>query len=51
MGGIKIDKIHIGYAFDYNMSAIGARSLGSHEITAAFKFGDNVKRYRWLNRY
>lgn len=51
MGGIKIDKIHIGYAFDYNFSAIGARSLGSHEITAAIKFGDNVKRYRWLNRY
>lgn len=51
MGGIKIDKIYIGYSFDYSFSAIGARTLGSHEIMAAIKFGDNARRYRWLNRY
>jgi type IX secretion system PorP/SprF family membrane protein len=51
MGGVKVDKIYIGYSFDYTFNAIGARTLGSHEIMAAIKFGDNARRYRWLNRY
>jgi type IX secretion system PorP/SprF family membrane protein len=51
MGGIKVDKFYIGYAFDYTFNAIGARTMGSHEIMAAVKFGDNARRYRWLNRY
>jgi len=51
MAGIKVDKFYFGYAFDYNFSAIGSRTLGSHEIMAAIKFGDNARRYRWLNRY
>jgi hypothetical protein len=51
MAGIKVDKFYFGYAFDYTFSAIGARTLGSHEIMAAVKFGDNARRYRWLNRY
>jgi type IX secretion system PorP/SprF family membrane protein len=51
MGGIRVDKFYIGYAFDYTFNAIGARTLGTHEIMAAVKFGDNARRYRWLNRY
>ena len=51
MGGLKVDKFHFGYAFDYTFNAIGARTLGSHEIMVAIKFGDNARRYRWLNRY
>ncbi|HJZ38841.1 MAG TPA: type IX secretion system membrane protein PorP/SprF [Bacteroidales bacterium] len=51
MGGIKVDKYYIGYSFDYTFNALGARTLGSHEIMAAVKFGDNARRYRWLNRY
>lgn len=51
MGGLRYDKFYFGYAFDYTFSAIGARSIGSHEIMAAVKFGDNARRYRWLNRY
>jgi type IX secretion system PorP/SprF family membrane protein len=51
MAGIKVDKFYFGYAFDYTFSAIGARTLGSHEIMAAVKFGDSARRYRWLNRY
>jgi len=51
MGGFKADKIYFGYAFDYTFNAIGARTLGSHEIMIAMKFGDNARRYRWLNRY
>jgi type IX secretion system PorP/SprF family membrane protein len=51
MGGVRVDKYYFGYAFDYTFSAIGARTLGSHEFMAAVKFGDNARRYRWLNRY
>jgi type IX secretion system PorP/SprF family membrane protein len=51
MAGLKVDKIYFGYSFDYTFNAIGARTFGSHEITAAIKFGDNARRYRWLNRY
>jgi type IX secretion system PorP/SprF family membrane protein len=51
MGGVRIDRYYFGYAFDYTFNAIGARTLGSHEIMAAVKFGDNARRYRWLNRY
>lgn len=51
MGGLKVDKYYFGYAFDYTFNAIGARTWGSHEIMAAVKFGDNARRYRWLNRY
>lgn len=51
MGGFKVDKYYFGYAFDYTFNAIGARTWGSHEIMAVVKFGDNARRYRWLNRY
>lgn len=51
MAGIRLDRFYIGYAFDYTFNAIGARTAGSHEIMAAVKFGDNARRYRWLNRY
>jgi type IX secretion system PorP/SprF family membrane protein len=51
MGGLRIDRYYFGYAFDYTFNAIGARTLGSHEIMAVVKFGDNARRYRWLNRY
>jgi type IX secretion system PorP/SprF family membrane protein len=51
MGGIRVDKYYFGYSVDYTFNAIGARTFGSHEIMAAVKFGDNARRYRWLNRY
>jgi type IX secretion system PorP/SprF family membrane protein len=51
MGGVKVDKFYIGYAFDYNLSSIQRHSYGSHEFMLALKFGDNARRYRWLIRY
>jgi type IX secretion system PorP/SprF family membrane protein len=51
MAGLKVDRYYFGYAGEYNFNALGARSWGSHEIMAAIKFGDNARRYRWLNRY
>lgn len=51
MVGARIDKFYIGYAFDYSFSSISARTIGSHEVMLAVKFGDSSRRYRWLNRY
>lgn len=51
MGGVKVDKVLFGYAFDYTLSSIMKRTYGSHEFMIAILFGDNARRYRWLNRY
>jgi type IX secretion system PorP/SprF family membrane protein len=51
MIGIRVDKLNIGYAFDYSLNDIQRISYGSHEIVVGLKFGDNARRYRWLNRF
>lgn len=51
MGGVKMDKFFVGYAFDYTLSNLMRHTYGTHEFIAAVKFGDNARRYRWLNRY
>ena len=50
MGGVRVDKFLFGYAFDYTLSSIMKSSYGSHEFMLAVRFGDNARRYRWLNR-
>jgi type IX secretion system PorP/SprF family membrane protein len=49
--GVKYENIFIGYAFDFTLSEIQRVTYGTHEITFALKFGDNTRRYRWLDRY
>jgi len=51
LAGIKYQNYYFGYAFDYALSDIRKFSFGSHEFMFAAKFGDNARRYRWLNRY
>lgn len=51
MAGLRIDKFIFGYAFDASFGSIMRNSFGSHEFIFAAKFGDNARRYRWLNRY
>jgi type IX secretion system PorP/SprF family membrane protein len=51
MIGMKINKYYIGYAGEYNFNALGTRTWGSYELMIAAKFGDNARRYRWLNKY
>lgn len=50
-GGAKIEKVFVGYSFDYTLSSVQQNTWGSHEIMVAMRFGDNARRYRWLNRY
>lgn len=51
LAGVRLDKFYFGYAFDYTLSSIMKHSLGSHEFMVAVKFGDNARRYRWIDRY
>lgn len=51
MAGARVDKYYFGYAFDYTFNSISSKTIGSHEIMLAVKFGDSARRYRWLNRY
>ncbi len=49
--GVKYQNMFIGYAFDFTLQEIQRITYGTHEITIALKFGDNSRRYRWLDRY
>lgn len=51
LGGITIDKVTVGVAYDYNLNSIRRHNYGSFELMAAMKFGDNARRYKWINRY
>ncbi len=41
--GTSIDKIHIGYAFEYANNKITAASYGTHEIQIIYKMGNKPK--------
>ena len=49
--GVKYENMFIGYAFDFTLQEIQKITYGTHEITVALRFGDNTRRYRWLDRY
>jgi len=49
--GVRYDRYHLGYAFDFSMSQLHNVTYGTHEFTLAVKFGDYLRRYRWLDRY
>ena len=49
--GVKYQNMFFGYAYDYTLQEIQSITYGTHEITLAVKFGDNSRRYRWLDRY
>jgi type IX secretion system PorP/SprF family membrane protein len=49
--GVNFQNMFIGYAFDFTLQKIQRITYGTHEITFAVKFGDNSRKYRWLDRY
>ncbi len=49
--GVSVDKLVFGYAYDIGLNSIMKHSYGTHEFTFVAKFGDNARRYRWLNRF
>jgi type IX secretion system PorP/SprF family membrane protein len=51
MIGLKFDRFYFAYAVDFTLTDIRYNSYGSHELTLAVKFGENARRYRWINAY
>lgn len=51
LAGVKVDRFYLGYAFDFTMSEIRSYTYGTHELTVMARFGDNPRRYRWINKY
>lgn len=51
LGGVTIEKVTVGVAYDYNLNGLRKHNYGSFEMMAAMKFGDNARRYKWINRY
>ena len=51
LAGVSVDKFIFGYAFDIGLNSIMKHSYGTHEFTFIAKFGDNARRYKWLNRF
>jgi len=49
--GLKYENLWFGYAFDFTLQEIQRITYGTHELTIALRFGDNSRRYRWLDRY
>jgi type IX secretion system PorP/SprF family membrane protein len=49
--GVKYDRFHFGYAFDFTLTDLRRQSFGTHEITLAVKFGESARRYRWINAF
>ena len=49
--GVSVDRFIFGYAVGMGLHTIDKRSLGTHEFTFIAKIGNQVKRYRWLNRF
>ena len=50
-GGVSVDRLVFGYAFDIGLNSIMKHSYGSHEFIVIAKFGDLSRRHRWLTRY
>jgi type IX secretion system PorP/SprF family membrane protein len=51
LAGVSVDKFVFGYAYDIGLNSIMKHSYGTHEFTFIAKFGDNARRYKWLNRF
>lgn len=49
--GLRYRQFIIGYSFDYSTNPLSQATYGSHELVIAAKFGDNARRYRYLDRY
>jgi type IX secretion system PorP/SprF family membrane protein len=49
--GVKYQNLWFGYSVDFTLQEIQRITYGTHELTVALRFGDNSRRYRWLDRY
>ncbi len=50
-GGFRLSRVYIGYAYEFNAFLPNTFFCSTHELMVAVKLGDNVRRYKWLERY
>lgn len=50
-GGVSVDRLVFGYAYDIGLNSLMKYSYGTHEFTMIVKLGDQTRRHRWLTRY
>jgi type IX secretion system PorP/SprF family membrane protein len=48
---VMLTTMYFGYAFDYTLNKMQNATYGTHEVTIALKFGDRLKRFRWIDRF
>ncbi len=49
-GGLKINKLFIGYAFDYGFNSLQTYTFGTHELSMTLKLGDPSRKFKhWSN--
>jgi type IX secretion system PorP/SprF family membrane protein len=49
--GARYNNLFIGYAYDFTLNKLQQYSGGSHELMLSLKFGENVRKYKWIERY
>ena len=49
--GVRSGRLYIGYAVDFTLMELQSISNGTHEITVAIKYGDTLRKFRWIDRY
>lgn len=49
--GLRRDGLFFGYSFDFTLNSVQRSTYGSHEFIIAARFGDTLRKYRWLDRY
>ncbi len=49
--GARYENLYFGYAYDFTLNQLQTYSAGSHELIISLKFGENVRKYKWIERY
>jgi type IX secretion system PorP/SprF family membrane protein len=49
--GVRYNNLYFGYAYDFTLNQLQTYSAGSHELIISLKFGENIRKYKWIERY
>ena len=49
--GLRWNKLFFGYAYDFTLNRLQTYSAGTHEFIITFKIGENVWKYKWLEKF
>jgi type IX secretion system PorP/SprF family membrane protein len=49
--GVRWNNIYFGYGYDFTLNKLQTYSAGTHEFIITFKIGQNVWKYKWLERF